>query len=364
MKLKTSMLVVVAILVSLALLAGCSSGPKSSSTGGSGTFTADYQKIIDAAQKEKQLVIYGTDTPEETSKVATEFNKHYGTNIEVVFWRGKANEIYEKASDEYRSGRYEVDYYGTMDAPEVASYIKEGLIKTDHKWPSVPDWKDKGFMYPGYNIPVREVLVISPAYNTKLIDAKDLPKTWMDLTTPKYKGKIAMDYGAYQTILGWSVAFGKEKTVELVKGLAANQVILRKGHTATTEMLAAGEFPMAVELYGYAVDQLRDVKGAPIDEVPLNDTLVGRPSFQGIAAKAPHPNAAILWGDYVTGTGKKVMEQVTGKYLPGEELYANALKKAGGKIVMYGTDMNEDDIKWAQQVMEKELWPLRTDTKK
>lgn len=358
---------IMVLIFALAVAVGCSStsqAPKSSGSEGSGKegkFSEDLQRVIKVAQEEKQLVIYGTDTPEEVAKIAKAFNDYYGTNIEVVFWRGKANEVFEKAFNEYSAGRYEVDYFGTMDAPEVITYIKEGLVKTDYDWPSIPDWKEKGFMYPNQNIPIREVLVISPAYNKNLIKAEDLPKTWMDLTDPKYKGKIAMDYEAYQTILGWREAFGEEKTIQLVQGLAANQVILRKGHTATTEMLAAGEFPIAVELYGYKIDQMRDEKGAPIDQVPLQDTLIGRPSFQAIASKAPHPNAAKLWADFVTGPGRKVVEEITDKYIPDEQKYARALEKAGGKIVMYGPNLGKEDVKWAQDVLEKYLWPLRTD---
>ena len=35
-------------------------------------------------------------------------------------------------------------------------------------------------------------------YNTRMVAAKDAPKTWQDLLDPKWKGKLLMDTGDFE----------------------------------------------------------------------------------------------------------------------------------------------------------------------
>jgi iron(III) transport system substrate-binding protein len=58
----------------------------------------------------------------------------------------------------------------------------------------------------------------------------------------------------------------------------------------------SGEVPLALTVYNYKAEQLRK-KGAPIDWYVIPPA-IARANGVGVAAKAPHPHAALLWFEY------------------------------------------------------------------
>jgi iron(III) transport system substrate-binding protein len=63
------------------------------------------------------------------------------------------------------------------------------------------------------------------------------------------------------------------------------------------ELVAAGEIDMALDAHVQGVARLKE-KGAPIEWKALPPAF-GQPSSVGVAAKAPHPNAALLFADFI-----------------------------------------------------------------
>ena len=73
----------------------------------------------------------------------------------------------------------------------------------------------------------------------------------------------------------------------------SNGISVRKGHTNLTNMVAAGEVPVALTVYNYKIEQMKN-SGAPIDWFALDPT-IARPNANGVARNAPHPHAALKW---------------------------------------------------------------------
>ena len=61
--------------------------------------------------------------------------------------------------------------------------------------------------------------------------------------------------------------------------------------------LAAGEIPVGLSAYSANMDSIKE-KGGPVDWAAV-EPLVGRPQGLAVAKNAPHPNAALLFADYV-----------------------------------------------------------------
>lgn len=74
-------------------------------------------------------------------------------------------------------------------------------------------------------------------------------------------------------------------------------VKFKRGHALLTQLVAAGEHDLLVDGYVHSAVQFK-TKGAPINFVFLNPTVVKPPSSLGIASKASHPHAAALLLDY------------------------------------------------------------------
>jgi iron(III) transport system substrate-binding protein len=72
---------------------------------------------------------------------------------------------------------------------------------------------------------------------------------------------------------------------------------LRKGHVLLAQLIAAGEVPVGLTAYSANMDSIKE-KGGPVDWVAV-EPLVGRPQGLAVAKNAPHPNAALLFADYV-----------------------------------------------------------------
>src|SRR5690349_19959344 len=147
------------------------------------------------------------------------------------------------------------------------------------------------------------------AYNTRLLSAGAVPKSYLDLAKPELKGKLAISGATTgkQWIGAVEAGLGKEKAKALFTQLA-NQGIHVQGVSGRTllNLVAKGEViasPTIFQALGQAL--LRD--GAPVQWLPLEPV----PSNAGsvaVAAKAPHPPAALLLAvDLVGAEGQKLL---------------------------------------------------------
>jgi iron(III) transport system substrate-binding protein len=135
------------------------------------------------------------------------------------------------------------------------------------------------------------------AYNKNLTSEKAAPRDWPDLLRPEWKEKIGLEeeeFEWYGTLVEY---WGKEKTAKFMKALAAQKPQLRRGHTLLAQLLAAGEFPLAI-VFPYQIEQLR-AKGAPVAWVRSTDPIVTSINGVALSAKARRPNAAKLLVDFI-----------------------------------------------------------------
>jgi len=94
-----------------------------------------------------------------------------------------------------------------------------------------------------------------------------------------------------------SAELGEKKAEQLFRDIVRrNGMSVRKGHTLLTNLVVSGEVPVALTTYNYKAEQLRR-KGAPIDWYVIPPA-IARANGVGVAAKAPHPHAALLWLEY------------------------------------------------------------------
>src|SRR5262249_23573877 len=90
---------------------------------------------------------------------------------------------------------------------------------------------------------------------------------------------------------------GEGRGMETFRKLSALKPDMRLGHALLAELIAAGEVPVGLTVYSGNADSLKK-KGAPIDCMPV-EPIVGRPQAASVASRAPHPNAAMLFVDFL-----------------------------------------------------------------
>jgi iron(III) transport system substrate-binding protein len=140
--------------------------------------------------------------------------------------------------------------------------------------------------------------VFVQAYNTDKVGKEDLPKTYRDLLAPKWKGKLAIEGDDHEWMSSVIADMGEAEGVKFFRDLVAtNGLSVRSGHPLLTNLVASGEVPLALTVYQYSVEQAKK-KGSPIDWFVI-EPAVSITNGIGVARRAPHPRAALLFYDYI-----------------------------------------------------------------
>ena len=134
-------------------------------------------------------------------------------------------------------------------------------------------------------------------YNTNMVKKDEVPRTYEELINPKWKGKIIIRDDDFPTFGMMLRVMGKENGLNFMRRLAAQGVELRSGSTLAIQDISAGAAPLGMNLYGTRVEELKK-KQAPIDWTPMEFVIVSIEPLS-VAAKAPNPNAARLFVDFL-----------------------------------------------------------------
>jgi iron(III) transport system substrate-binding protein len=299
------------------------------------------EKIVAAAKKEGELTLYTTIAEKDLPAIVKPFEQKYG--IKVTVWRAGTDKVLQRAVAEAKAKRYTVDavHFG---APEMEALSREKILAPV----SSPVHKD---LAPG-SVPAHKewaatiLSVWVQAYNTTLIKKSDLPKTYKDLLDPKWKGKLGIEsknddwFATVVHLMG-----GEEQGLKFFRDLVAtNGISPRHGHTLLNNMVVSGEVPLALTVYNYMPEQAKK-KGAPIDWFAI-EPAIARANAIGVAKNAPHPNAALLFYEYMLGPdGQNAMVGVD--YVPTNTKVASPLK--GVKIVTTDPVRSLDEsAKWSK----------------
>jgi iron(III) transport system substrate-binding protein len=135
-------------------------------------------------------------------------------------------------------------------------------------------------------------------YNARLVRPDEAPKNWEDLLHPRWKDKLGMDDEEYFWYAGMLKHWGEAKGKQYMEALARQGIQWRNGHNLLVELMGAGEYPISVVIYPERAEQLK-AKGQTVEWVKTTDPILVNMDIMGIAAKAPHPNAAKLFFNYV-----------------------------------------------------------------
>ncbi len=263
------------------------------------------QRLVEGAKKEGLVTIYSSAVIADTNAIIQAFEKKYG--VQVRLWRGSSDDILRRAVTEARGERYDADLAETA-GDSMEGLQRERLLAEV----SSPVFSQ---LMPGAVMPHRgwfadRLSVFTVAYNTTVIKPTDAPKSYADLADPKWKGKLGVDDEADDSSWFMSVvdAMGKDTGLALFRKIVAtNGMSVRRGHTLLSNLVVAGEVPLALNIYGYRVAALKK-SGAPIDGVVLPPAFA-LPTGIGALAKAPHPNAAFLLLDFYLTDGQRILAE-------------------------------------------------------
>jgi iron(III) transport system substrate-binding protein len=295
------------------------------------------QRLLEGAKKEGELQLYTSTPADEISVLITAFEKKYG--IKVKLWRSGSDMVVQRLVSEGRARRFEADVI-EADGTNLEALYREQLLQ-EVKSPNLADLIPQAIP-PHRQWVAARVNIFTLAYNTNLVKKSDLPKSWSDLLDPKWKGKLgieAADADWFATMMG---ELGEAKGLKLFRDIVAtNGISVRKGHTLLANLVASGEVPLGLTVHNFKAEQFKR-NGAPIDWFIIPPAVA---QLNGIAVSrnAPHPNAAVLFYDFMLSDGQTVLAQHD--YMTTNKKYPTPLSKLPLKFMDHKTVLDESD-KW------------------
>ena len=268
------------------------------------------QKLYKAALKEGTLEWWNSTSLREANIFIKKFNEKY-PGIKINYFEGTASVMQEKYLAEHQAGRASADVL----IPEYHTIFKERNLLTDLSdiikevnYPSELYTKDRGGL-------ILEQIVSGVAYNTKLVSPKDVPMSWEDLLDPKWTGKLNVE-DRLKVFVSGTEYWGEKWTVDYLKKLRNQKVIIGRGVSSVMTLLQAGEFPIAVSSYLHSVITAQK-KGVPAGWAPINPAITGGTNATISPKTAPHPNTAklfLLWR--ISPEGQALNDQIRFKSNP------------------------------------------------
>jgi iron(III) transport system substrate-binding protein len=259
------------------------------------------EKLISGAKKEGTVTVYTSANVDDMAVVTAAFEKKYGVKVRV--WRGSSENVVQRGVTEARGGRYDADVFETGGAA-MESLHREKLLQ-EVKSPSQADLDPAARTAHGEWTGTRYNIFVA-AYNTKLIKKDELPKSYDDLLDPKWKGKLGIEADDSDWFGAVIDQLGEQRGLKLFRDVTAtNGISVRKGHTLLANLIISGEVPLALTTYAYRAVQLKN-SGAPVDWFAIPPT-IARFEGAGVARRAPHPNAAILFYDFMLTDAQELL---------------------------------------------------------
>lgn len=250
------------------------------------------QTLIAKAKQEGTLTLYTSMQLVDSGPLAQAFEKKY--SVKVSLWRASGEKVAQRALTEARGGRHEVDVLET-DGAQMEILYREKQLAPFYS----PSSKDiPAAIIPAHKnyVPTRLSLYVL-AYNTKAVKPDEVPNSYQDLLHPKWAGRLAIESHDVAWFAAVVKGMGEEQGLAYFRKLAATKPTMRRGHTLMAEMVSAGDVAIAVDAHVQGIARLKE-KGASIEWKPLQPAF-GQPSSVGVANRAPHPHAALLFADFI-----------------------------------------------------------------
>ena len=249
-------------------------------------------EVRERAEAEGKLMFYATFNAADSKTLVDGFKQLY-PKIDAAYYRSTDSAMMERILTENRAGQT------LWDVVVTTSFYGHNLKKRGLL--AGYDSAERKFYRDGYKDP--QALWTSTytnyaafGYNTRGVAKTSVPKSYSDLLKPEWKGQIGMDSRPYEWFGTMLTSMGEEKGIAFMRELA-KQTQMRAGRTLIAQLVAAGEFKGGLSAYSQTFEVMKPT-GAPVDWVYLNPVFANiHPT--GIAAKAPHPNAARLFVDFV-----------------------------------------------------------------
>ena len=270
-----------------------------------------WDATVEAGRKEGEVVIYGPHNP-AYQQIWAIFQKSY-PEVKFNFVPGKGSDHAQRIVAERRAGKYLADLI--MGGSSTYAAFAPGTLEPLKPLLILPDVNDSNNWFDGRlhfaDAQNNAGLIISGeigtrrgSYNTKLLDPKEV-QSWWDLLKPKFKGKLVtfdprVPGGGGETFMFFYYTPTLGQTF-ITRLLTETDILITRDLQQGTDWLGQGKVLFQI---GSGQPVMKANKqGLPVDLMPHamkeGDIMGGGSCCLAVMSKAPHPNAAKLFVNWV-----------------------------------------------------------------
>src|SRR5436190_3870414 len=257
-------------------------------------------KLHQLAASEGQVNVYTSLSSTVTSGITKAWAAEY-PDVKLNLYRASSEDVTARVLAETSAGTSGADVIETNGTNMLIFQHKANVLIPYRGSPyalQIP----KKYRFDTWTADRLEEFVV--AWNTNVV--KDPPKTFQELATSKWAGKLSIE----PTDADWFAQLYEYFTTQAKPKLTTKQAdamfagILRNsqltnGHTNQATLLAAGQFSVVVSGHAQSLEQLQAKKAPIAFGPPFVKPVIERPQGVGISYRLPHPAAALLFYDWL-----------------------------------------------------------------
>jgi len=288
---------------------------------------AEWKKTVAAAKQEGQVTIYGT-SPMHAIAEAGVFQKAY-PGIKVVTLAPAPAEAFQRLMAERRVGRYLADFY-TAGATSPLRLLDAKVLDPIKPLLILPEVLDESKWWEGrhhYNDHEQKYILVytgnpqlgTPSVNTNLVNQKEIKSFW-DFLHPKWKGKIESrdmripGAGSVNTLFFYHNPSLGPKFIRRLFG--EMDITMFRDIRQGIDWLGTGKFAICFYCSNADTD-LAKQQGLPVSPVDFmlkeGATISSHAGAAAFVSKAPHPNAAKVFINWLLSREGQMTSQETGR---------------------------------------------------
>ncbi|MBI4332259.1 MAG: extracellular solute-binding protein [Chloroflexi bacterium] len=269
----------------------------------------EWERVQADARKEGKLLVYGSGTGGlRDIGMFKHFKDRFGIDVENI--AGSASELLPKIQAERRAGLYLGDAFivslgtllnsmkpaGLTDSLDSVLFLPEVMDPTAWYKGELP-WVDKEH----HQVAMLAMPIGAVTINTDLVKPDEI-KSYRDLLSPKWKGKIALVDPSQSGQGGtwFSAMAGGIMDLDYLREFARQDLQISRNDRLMAEWIAKGRVSVIVALKTDLVAEFQRL-GAPIKGIPMAEGTYVATDSAGLVLmnNAPHPNARKVFTNWI-----------------------------------------------------------------
>jgi iron(III) transport system substrate-binding protein len=249
----------------------------------------------------EQIVVYSGREEEIVGPLFAQFEEQTGVAVEVRY--GESAELAATIAEEGDASP--ADVFFAQDAGSLGAVANEGLLAplSQESLDRVdPRFRDAEGRWVGTSGRVRVI-----AYNTDTVPEGELPGSVLELTDPRYRGRIGLpptnaSFQAFVSAL--RITIGDDAALAWLKGIEANDPKIYEKNSQVLEALAVGEIDLGLVNHYYLYLLLQEQPDAPVANHFLENDPGGLVNVAGVAivGSTERPDSAQQLVDFLLST--------------------------------------------------------------